>query len=186
MFNYPLRAIDTAAILVMVDTIKTPIKTNISIDSLNKKQLNFIHPWKYGAAYEILFLPNSLTDAFGMQNQDTLRQSHKAALEKDFGNIVLKFENLSADTAYVAKLMNKNGDLIDQFSMQNTTVFEKAFPKLLPGIYTIEFIEDLNKDGKWTTGNYDAKRQPERFFTQKLEELRAQWDVEATIAGKAF
>lgn len=185
-FNYPLRAIDTTNILLLADTIETPITAAIFIDSLNKKQLNFKYKWKEGMPYEMLFLPNSLTDAFGFKNQDTLRQSHKSAMDKDFGNIVLKFENLSKDTAYVAKLLDKDGTLIDRFPIQDTTVFEKSFPKLLPGVYTIEFIEDLNKDGEWTTGSYDKKRQPERVFTQVLEELRAQWDVEATVSGQAF
>lgn len=185
-FNYPLRAIDTAGILVLKDTTKTRVIPDISIDSLNKRQLNFVHNWKEGTDYEMLFLPNSLTDAFGFKNPDTLRQAHKAALDKDFGNIVLKFENLSPDTAYVAKLMNSSNDIIEQFSMQDTTEFEIAFPKLLPGVYSIEFIEDVNKDGEWTTGNYDAKRQAERVFIKKLDEVRAQWDVEATVSGKAF
>lgn len=185
-FNYPLRTIDTTAILVLADTTKTPIFPKISIDSLNKRQLNFNHKWQEGKNYEIVYLPNSLTDIFGFQNQDTLLQTHKAALEKDFGNIVLKFEKLSPDTAYVAKLMDGNNDLIEKFSIRDTTNFEKAFPKLLPGKYSIEFIEDINKDNEWTTGNYDAKRQPERVFIQKLEELRAQWDVEATVLGTAF
>ncbi|MFT4762020.1 MAG: hypothetical protein ACI9XO_000238 [Paraglaciecola sp.] len=185
-FNYPLQAIDTAGILVLSDTTGMLIIPDISIDSLNRHQLNFTHKWKEGLDYEMLFLPNSLIDAFGFKNPDTLRQSHKTALEKDFGNIVLKFENLSPDTAYVAKLMDSSKAIIEEFTMQDTTDFEIAFPKLLPGTYSIEFIEDVNKDGKWTTGNYDAKRQAERVFIQKLEELRAQWDVEATVSGKAF
>jgi len=185
-FNYPLQEIDTAAVLVLTDSLQKAVSPKILIDSLNKKQLNFSHRWKEGKTYEVLFLPNSITDIFGFQNQDTLRQTHKAALEKDFGNIVLKFENLSPDTAYVAKLMDGDKVLIETFFMQDTTAFEKSFPKLLPGSYSIEFIEDVNKDGRWTTGNYDAKRQPERVFTQILEELRAQWDVEATISGDAF
>jgi hypothetical protein len=185
-FNYPLRVIDTAGILVLSDTTQTPVVPIISIDSLNKRQLNFVYNWKEGLDYEMVFLPNSLTDAFGFKNPDTLRQAHKTALEKDFGNIVLKFENLSPDTAYVAKLMDNSNDVIEAFSMQDTTDFKIAFPKLPPGTYSIEFIEDVNKDGKWTTGNYDAKRQAERVFIQKLEELRAQWDVEATVSGNAF
>jgi hypothetical protein len=185
-FNYPLRVIDTAGILVLSDTTQTPVVPIIFIDSLNKRQLNFVYNWKEGLDYEMVFLPNSLTDAFGFKNPDTLRQAHKTALEKDFGNIVLKFENLSPDTAYVAKLMDNSNDVIEAFSMQDTTDFKIAFPKLPPGTYSIEFIEDVNKDGKWTTGNYDAKRQAERVFIQKLEELRAQWDVEATVSGNAF
>lgn len=185
-FNYPLRRLDTAAIFVLQDTIADRIFPLISIDSINQKQLNFAHNWQQTTDYEIIFTPDALTDAFGWQNADTLRQTQKTASEKDFGVMMLKFENLARDTAYIAKLFDSSEDLIQEFIIQDTTDFSMSIGQLLPGKYAIQLIEDVDKNGQWTTGNYDEKRFPERIFKQELEEIRAQWDVEATVSGDAF
>ena len=39
--------------------------------------------------------------------------------------------------------------------------------------------------GQWDTGDYYAHRQPERIFTKKLEPLRPNWEVEATMEATA-
>jgi hypothetical protein len=52
------------------------------------------------------------------------------------------------------------------------------------GMYRVRVIYDLNGDGKWTTGNYDIKLQPEpvSYFPREIE-VRAdfenvyEWDV---------
>jgi hypothetical protein len=54
---------------------------------------------------------------------------------------------------------------------------------LAPGIYDVELVEDVDENGRWSTGNYDSKKQPERVFKKTLEELRANWDVDAEISA---
>jgi hypothetical protein len=50
-----------------------------------------------------------------------------------------------------------------------------------PDNYTVKIIEDLNRNRVWDTGDYDLKRQPERIFSKKLEQLRSNWELEADI-----
>jgi hypothetical protein len=59
--------------------------------------------------------------------------------------------------------------------------FEVKLPLMPPGAYTVELIEDTDRNGRWTTGNYDLHRQPERFVRRKLEELRANWELDAEV-----
>lgn len=50
---------------------------------------------------------------------------------------------------------------------------------LKPGEYYLRLFIDRNNDGKWTTGDYTANRQPEEvFYFPKPLTLRARWEVE--------
>ncbi len=53
------------------------------------------------------------------------------------------------------------------------------FPFLEKGIYRIRAIFDLNDDGKWTTGDFAAERQPEpvSYYTDEIE-VRTDWSLE--------
>jgi hypothetical protein len=43
---------------------------------------------------------------------------------------------------------------------------------------------DWNGNGRWDTGNYDDHRQPEPVLERKLEQLRANWDLETLVTLK--
>ena len=51
-----------------------------------------------------------------------------------------------------------------------------------PGEYEIRIVFDTNNNGKWDTGNYSKRIQPEKAITipQKLS-VRANWDNERDI-----
>jgi hypothetical protein len=43
-------------------------------------------------------------------------------------------------------------------------------------------VEDLNKNGRWDTGDFEKNRQPERIFNKKMDPLRANWDLEVSFS----
>jgi hypothetical protein len=53
------------------------------------------------------------------------------------------------------------------------------FEFLEPKVYYLRMYLDLNGDGKWTTGDWTTRRQPEPvfYFPARLT-LRANWDFE--------
>ena len=71
----------------------------------------------------------------------------------------------------------KKNHVIDVDSTNNKIVHKR----LRVNTYSIELIKDDNNDGKWTTGDYWLKRQPEELKTFTLEKLREDWDLEANI-----
>jgi hypothetical protein len=60
-----------------------------------------------------------------------------------------------------------------------TTYTNKLF---VPGEYEVRILYDDNKNGKWDTGDYTKKLQPEKVIAlpQKLS-IRANWDNERDI-----
>jgi hypothetical protein len=56
------------------------------------------------------------------------------------------------------------------------------FEYLAPNTYFLRLYIDVNGDGKWTTGDWLLKRQPEPiYYYPKRLKLRANWDFEETF-----
>jgi len=184
LFNHPLAGFDTSGIHLFEDSLHTFVQPVIQLDSVKKRQMFLQFPRRPGLAYELEILPGMVIDQFGLRNTDTLRQVYNAASPKEYGNLLLKISELHPDTTYVIRLLGKGSELIDKFQVSGGNSFEHLFHALPAGKYVVEVIEDLDGNGRWSTGNYDLKRQPERLLTKELEQLRANWDVEAELQAE--
>ena len=50
---------------------------------------------------------------------------------------------------------------------------------IIPGKYKLKYIHDRDQDGKWTTGSWEKKLQPEKVTNYPSEiTIRANWDLE--------
>ncbi|RMG80802.1 MAG: hypothetical protein D6714_14065 [Bacteroidetes bacterium] len=181
-WNHPLAAFDTSGFFLWEDTLRTRVAPLVEIDSAHLRRLQIRFPWKENRRYELAILPGFVLDRFGVVNADTVRATFLALPEKEFGNIFLKVLDLKPETQYVIRLILDN-NLIESTLTRGDSVFQKKYPLLAPGIYTVEVIEDLDQNGRWSTGNYDLRKQPERVFTKTLEELRPNWDVDAEMSA---
>ena len=57
-----------------------------------------------------------------------------------------------------------------------------SVPLIQPGDYEISILFDKNENGKWDTGNYWKKLQPEKIVPRKeLFNIRANWENELTV-----
>lgn len=180
-FKHPIFSIDENLIKLYEDSAKTEIPGRFAIDSLELRKIRINTDWKEDTLYEVAFWPGSITDIFGLQNADTIRRKWMTGLEKDFGSMTLRVIDLRPDTAYIIRFLAKNDEVKKTFLVSDTSYFETKMPFLAPDTYSIEIIEDLDRNGRWTTGNYDLKRQPERVQKTKLEEVRANWEVDAEV-----
>jgi len=179
-FNYPLENIDLSKIKLLEDTSKIEVNPIITIDSTDKRNLFFDFKWKEKINYQIDLLPGAITDFYGNQN-DTLEQPMLIQEKKEFGNLILLVDSLKKDTNYIVELLNPDGSILNSFIFEQQTEAKEELKFLPVGEYSIRLIEDLNKNGKWDPGNYDLKKQPERVYFKKIEQLRANWDVEVNI-----
>ena len=145
-----------------------------------QRRLFIARPWKEGLPYELELMPGAFTDLYGLQN-DTIIQPIQIDLLKSFGNLTLQFDSLSADSSYYVELLDKGNTVFDSFVIRGDTSFQRSFRAMPPGAYTVRLIEDWNDNGRWDTGNYDKMLQPEPIYLRPLEQLRANWDLEAVV-----
>lgn len=177
IFNNPLKTFDTSKV-ILTDTSYNKIPgIVITPDSIAKK-FSYQAPWKAGEAYVLLVPADAVEDSAGnkLAKSDTLRFNAKK--EADYGRVTLRFKNFDASKNPVIQFL-VGEEIKSSFPLTGAEFSNKQFP---PGEYTIRILNDGNRDGKWTPGNYSKKLQPEKAVTlpQKLG-IRADWDNERDI-----
>jgi uncharacterized protein (DUF2141 family) len=65
--------------------------------------------------------------------------------------------------------------------LQGASSYERRFEGLLPGNYTLRLVHDENRNGRWDSGSFVPRRQPEPITTSKGISLRANWENEMEV-----
>jgi len=124
----------------------------------------------------MLALPGALSSIYPMEH-DTIDISFKTRDLEYYGQILLS-------------LANVNNQVLVQLFSGKTLIEERivktdgqySFPFLSPKDYSFKFIHDLNENGKWDTGEYLKKVQPESLELLPVTiEVRSNWDHEVSM-----
>ncbi len=148
-------------------------------DSLHAN-IDMEYSWKEKRHYTLFIPPGTFTDIYNSTN-DTASFDFYSHSETDYGSVTLKLDKTN-DGPYIFQLLNKEGSkVIRQFVVKSDTTIEMR--NLDPGTYRIKFIEDINGNGKWDTGNYLKSIQPEtvQFFNESVL-VRGNWDIELQMS----
>ncbi len=181
-FNHPLSAVDSSLVRVVEDSSRSPIPFRLVIDSTRAARRLWVSAaWREQTGYELTLLPGAVTDLFGLRLQDSLVRTFTIQPAENFGVLTLQVGGLDSAKAYVLRLLGKGDVPVETFPCSGQARFTRKLPFLSPGSYSLEIIEDLDRNGRWTTGSYWLRRQPERVLRSQLEELRANWEMESVI-----
>ena len=183
VFRTPVVRYDTSLWRLTVDSTRQ-YNFNIVPDSFLRRKLMVNTRWTPGKTYTLTLFPGAITDFFGTGNTDTLQRFFNVLTEKQLGGLNLKIEDLKPGRHYVVQL--KNGNAVEderRFTADSTSTRVK-YTSLPTADYTVVLIEDTNNNGRWDSGNYYTHQQPEFVFIKKLESLRANWEVEATVSAR--
>jgi hypothetical protein len=97
-----------------------------------------------------------------------------------YGSIILSISGIQGEGKLLLLKYNEKGDKED---VVREIIFdgskkEIVFDFLKPEKYILKFISDLNKNGKWDTGNLSMNRQPEPvFYFQKVINVKSNWEI---------
>ncbi|MEO0775285.1 MAG: Ig-like domain-containing protein [Bacteroidota bacterium] len=179
-FNRPLNSWDTSQIYLLEDTLARRVKPQLRIDSTDQRQLHIQYQWRAETPYELNIYPGGLLDLFD-RTLDTLTQTYLAKRPDDYGKFIINVVEVDSSQQYVFQLL-KGEQLLSERILRDTSRFRFEYPGLdLGKDYTIRLIEDLIPNGRWDTGSYDERRQPERLSVYKLQELRANFEAEEEL-----
>jgi len=94
-----------------------------------------------------------------------------------YSKLTLEVKNYKGDR--IIQLLDKTEKLVAETYMKKDG--KVVFPLLETGFYRVRVIYDLNGDGKWTTGNFTAGRQPEpvSYYPGEIE-FKPGWELEFT------
>lgn len=134
-----------------------------------------------GGIYTLTVDSNALWDIYGKSNKEKTF-SFSLKTDEDYSTLTIKMAHY--DPAMRLQLLDEKDQVLrDVEADKNGTVFRYLDPK---GYY-LRMYMDLNEDGKWTTGDWKLKRQPEPvyYFPAKLT-LKANWEFEETFDHTAM
>jgi hypothetical protein len=175
-FNECLYSVIDSLILVTDTALQKVKEVDLSID---QRQLIIQASFRDTSPYLITILPGGL-NSFINSNTDTIKYSLQTQSIDDFGNIIVVCDSLDASVSYVFQLI-KAKDLVREKIVTEVKQDSFVFENLIPGTYTLDVIEDINKDGTWTSGSYKSKTNAERQTSKELEKLRKGWDLNVTF-----
>lgn len=169
--NTPISKIDTSKIsLIDQDTISVTYQYFVNNA---KNAVGFLFEKKFSSNYTFSFLPEAVTDLFNVSN-DTLNYKLTTGKIDDFGAIHINLQNARKQQVIV-QLITPDEKVLEERIVQNSTTVK--FTALSPKEYNIRFIIDNDKNGKWTTGNFLKRMQPEKvFYFPKTITVRPLWE----------
>ncbi|MCL1933407.1 MAG: Ig-like domain-containing protein [Candidatus Azobacteroides sp.] len=149
---------DKIKIQQKVDTLWEERKFPIVGDTLNPRVFYVEHTWPYEQEYRITIDSAAIYSIYGNWN-DSVGTQFKFYSEKDYGNLYVKI--IGGEGPGFGELLDNSERVICKSVLTDE---ELAFEDLKPGNYFLRYTEDINGNGKWDTGNYAEKQQPEKVY----------------------
>ena len=160
---HPLKTFDSGKIRLYDKTFKINQSLKISRDSTNKK-IMLSHKWVEGAEYNLVIEKDVATDTMDNKYMKTDTIAFSAKRTSDYGTVKIKIDNLDTSSHPVLMLKKDNNTYFQQRLVQKNY----SIPLILPGDFEISILFDSNKNGKWDTGNYWKKIQPEMTLAKSI------------------
>ncbi|MGB0932293.1 MAG: Ig-like domain-containing protein [Chitinophagales bacterium] len=177
-YNHPILQIDSNQIAFFEDSVQANEPLKVWKDTSNMHRIYLDANWKPDQNYQVSLYPTFATDFFG-QTRDTIQLNFEVQTEENYGTLIVQLQNFNEDLDYIFQLRDNKNKVIKEQKLTNNQLM---LPYLKPSEYQISVIEDRNKDGIWTTGDYELKRQPEKIFmiAEKVE-IRPNWENEVVV-----
>lgn len=181
-FETPTFDFNTQALAIheKKDTTEKPLPfTIVAADSCGRKY-KLEGNWEEGVSYEVIVDSGKVRDIYGLENDSTIL-SFRRKEKKEYANIILKIGNIPAGDVIV-ELVDKEKIIRREYPKDSKV----EFTNVAPGSYAARLIVDTNKDGDWTTGDFNGLKQPENvYFFEKPLSVSANWDYEEDwVIGK--
>ena len=98
------------------------------------------------------------------------------ARHSDLGNVFVNVEP-PAGTQAIVQLLNSRGKVLEERMIDSAQ--RVAFTQLLPEKYKLRAIIDVDRNGKWSSGNFHRRFLPETIVPYKDElDVKAGWDID--------
>ncbi len=158
------------------DTLKTPLKFSLAKDMSAWRTYKIHYEWEPEAKYTLEIDSAACTNIYGGSSKKLIKNFD--AREKDYYG-ALKLNLTGVEMPMIVQLLDN--------SKNEKVLYEKTIEKdgsvrfdyLTPGKIKIKVIYDKNGNGKWDTGSYQDRTQPEMVeYINEVHKVRSNFDEE--------
>ena len=177
-FANPVKEYDLNVLQLTIRTTKDTLKITPEAkftDSIHR-HLQVNYKWNATDNYDLYLPKGAFTDIYS----DSCDSTHVAFQMKpveEYGQFVLTVSRQDASFPLIIQLMTEKGLVVDQRIITNEKRVD--FGLLTPAKYGLKAIEDVNNNGRWDTGEFIKKIQPERVLIhEKIFDVKSNWELE--------
>lgn len=182
-FTRPITGINQAkAFHPYEDSVKKDIPCEFNIDPKTKLFVDFSFDKKESTNYTLEIPDSAYQDIFGTWNVK-FKYKFKTNSKDNYGNLNVIVKSQSPDKSYIVKILDATTEaLIKEIYITKESEKKVFIPNVPIGTYKVIAIDDANGNGKWDTGNFKTKTQPEKIITYKdTYTLKGGWDLDMEI-----
>ena len=176
-FEEPVQSIDTAAIHVdvKVDTLWNEERFIFVSDSVVPRRYYILSDWKPGNEYRLRIDSTAIKSIYGLHT-NKVENTVKIKTLEEYGTLYLNIKGVEGNA--IVQLLNSSDAVVRQQKLKKNNTCDFYF--LQPNTkYYIRMYIDSNNNGKWDTGVYDKKIQPEEvYYFPKVWEMKANFEFE--------
>lgn len=176
-FEEPVQSIDTAAIHVdvKVDTLWNEERFIFVSDSVVPRRYYILSDWKPGNEYRLRIDSTAIKSIYGLHT-NKVENTVKIKTLEEYGTLYLNIKGVEGNA--IVQLLNSSDAVVREQKLKENNTCDFYF--LQPNTkYYIRMYIDSNNNGKWDTGVYDKKIQPEEvYYFPKVWEMKANFEFE--------
>jgi len=171
--SIPIREINSDSIFVIHHEDTLP-KT-IVFSPLNPLEMSILFDNEPNHKYSVIFTEGAVTDQFSNVSDSTGFMIHTTDTNY-YGKVVIQFEEFSGGCHVIEIQSGKGQKYVSAFTdIQEQYVFEN----IIPGEYVVKMIFDDNCNGKWDSGIFKQRRQPEKVVRLPGRSVvKSNWETE--------
>ncbi len=177
IFDTPVLKPDTSLIsLFMVyDSLKISLDYTLLRDSLNTGKFVLETELLSDSSYMLVAEKGAFRNIYNSIN-DSVVYNFRLKDADQFGKLILNLSGFSGDI--IIQLMDSNEKIIREGKISMPEQNRLEFTYLPEKEYMLKAIFDINRDGKWTTGDYKLQRQPEpvTYYPKKIQ-VKKGWEM---------
>lgn len=173
---------DSVRLFVKADTIFNPVTFTPVEDTVNVCHKAIKFKWEPGAQYKLEVDSAAARDIYGLVNDALSLNVSVTALDK-YGTLYIDVDSVPQNA--LIQLTDMRGNVVRHNYLKPSG--KAGFRFLKPGDYMLRILMDDNRDGKWTTGKFADRRQPEAliYYMEKVS-IRQNWDIHVNFTTKGF
>lgn len=160
------------------DTLKTPLPFLIEKDTSAWRTYHVSHTWEPDTKYNLEIDSAACENIYGITSSHLVKRF--VTREEDYyGTITLNFTRVKMQMLVQLLKNNDEENVIVQKEIRSDGPV--LFDFLAPEKYKVKIIYDENGNGKWDTGSYQDKTQPEKVaYLNEVVKLRSNWGEKFT------
>lgn len=177
----PVTNLNQSKQLQITDSSGNFVEHKLSLDEKTKQTILLDLEKKENTLYTLEIPDSAFQDILGTWNKKIIYKFRTTGKD-GYGNLRITLKTDHPENYYIVRLLNSNDEIMKEFLFTGNGERKVSVENILSGSYKFLVIDDANKNGKWDTGNFKNKVQPEKMFIYKdTYQLKGGWDLDAEV-----